>query len=81
MPRLTITLSEEKHQALKEMALRQGKSIRKIIEAHLDFYGVKTEDQARMILEQARQNAKMTEEEAIALAVSETRSYRKKHST
>ena len=40
MTRLTITLSDERHRALRETASRRNTSIRRIIEESLDFYGV-----------------------------------------
>ncbi len=42
MARITITLSDEKHRAIKEAAARQGKTIGEIIDESLDFYGIKT---------------------------------------
>jgi len=39
---LTITLSDECHQALRETVARQHKSIRAIIEASLHFYSIKS---------------------------------------
>lgn len=78
MPRLTITLSEEKHHALKEASLLRGKTIRQLVEESLDYYGIKSADQAVLILEQARQNAAMEEEQAMALALKETQAYRKR---
>ncbi len=41
MPRLTITLPPEKHRALKEASVRQGKTIRSLVEESLDAYGNK----------------------------------------
>ena len=38
MPRLTISLSEERHRALKEAAVRRGKTIGQLIEESLDDY-------------------------------------------
>jgi hypothetical protein len=40
MPRLTITLPPEKHRALKEASVRQGKTIRSLVEESLDAYGI-----------------------------------------
>ena len=40
MTRLTITLSDERHWALKEAALNRRKSIASLIEESPDFYGL-----------------------------------------
>ncbi len=54
MGRLTISLSDERHLALKEAAARQHKSIREIIENSLDYYGIKTKKSARDYVAMAR---------------------------
>lgn len=41
-PRLTITLSNERQRALKQASARSGKTIRELIEASLDAYGIKS---------------------------------------
>ena len=45
MSRLTITLSEERHRALKEAAARRDTSMSRIIEESLEFYGVKAKEE------------------------------------
>ena len=76
MPRLTITLSSEKHQALKETAARRGKTIRSLVEESLDAYGIKTTGQARALVARARAASRLTETDASRLAVHETRTHR-----
>jgi hypothetical protein len=76
MPRLTITLSEERHRALKEAAIRRGKTIRELIEESLDYYGIKTTQKAAELVTRARRRASLTESEAVELATQETRSAR-----
>ena len=76
MPRLTITLSPEKHRALKETAVRRGKTIRSLVEESLDAYGVKTTSEAAALVARARAQSAVTEKEAMRLAVSETRARR-----
>ena len=76
MGRLTITLDDALHQALKETATRQGRSIGKIIEEGLLLRGIKPFEGARELVARAREHAKMNEEDALALGVSETRSAR-----
>jgi predicted transcriptional regulator len=76
MTRLTITLDDALHQALKEAAARQGRSIGKIIEEGLLLRGIKPMTSARDLVARARQQAGMDEADAIALAVEETRRHR-----
>jgi hypothetical protein len=78
MRRLTITLSAEKHQALKETAARRGMTIGSLIEESLDAYGIKTTTQAAALVARARARAGMKEPEAIKLAVEETRAHRRR---
>ena len=73
MSRLTITLDDELHHALKETAARQGRSINAIIEESLRFRGIRDRASARALVGRARQNAGMSDQEAVDLAVSETR--------
>ena len=77
MPRLTITLSPEKHRALKETAVRRGTTIRSLVEESLDAYGIKTLSQATALVARARKRSGMTEPEALKLAVAETRAHRR----
>lgn len=76
MSRLTITLDDDLHQALKETAARQGRSIGKIIEESLVLRGIKSMAHARQLVEQARIRAGYSDEEAIRLAVEETHTHR-----
>ena len=76
MSRLTITLSEERHRALKEAAAKRGKSIGALIEESLEFYGIKSSRSAAELVAQARMRAGMDEMDALALAAEETREER-----
>jgi hypothetical protein len=78
MPRLTITLSTERHRALKETAARRGKTIRSLVEESLDAYGVKSTSQAETLVARARARSGRTESEAIRLAVEETKAQRRR---
>jgi hypothetical protein len=78
MRRLTISLSSERHQALKETAARRGQTIGSLIEESLDAYGIKTASQAAALVARARERAGMREAEAIKLAVEETRAHRRR---
>lgn len=76
MSRLTITLDDELHQALKQAAARQGRSIGSIIEEALELRGIKPTATARALVDRARHAAAMNEDEAMDLAVTETRAGR-----
>ena len=77
MSRLTISLDDAMHQALKEAAARQGRSIGKIIEEGLILRGIKPVSTARDLVAKARARSKMTEDQALQLAVEEVRAERK----
>ncbi len=76
--RLTITLDDSIHQALKEAAARQGRSIGKIIEEGLILRGIKPIESARQLVARARCNAACDNDEALNIAVEETRAARKR---
>ncbi len=69
MPRMTITLSQERQQALKEAAARRGTTITAIIDESLELAGIVPRRNAWDILAKAGRNANMSEEEAMALAL------------
>lgn len=76
MSRLTITLDDALHQALKETAARQGRSIGKIIEEGLLLRGIKPAESARQLVARARARAGLDDAEANRLALEETRTAR-----
>ena len=78
MARLTITLSDERHRALKEAATRRNKSIGQIIEESLEFFGIKTGDEAARLVAQARRRAGKREKQALEIGVRETRAARRR---
>ena len=80
MTRLTITLDDALHQALKEAAARQGRSIGKIIEEGLLLRGIKPMTSARDLVDRARHQADLGENEASDLAALETRAHRSRRS-
>lgn len=73
MRRISITLSDELHQALKETAARQRRSITSIIEESLRFRGIRPQADARQLVAAARARCTLSEDEALQLAVEETR--------
>ena len=76
MSRLTITLDDSLHQALKQAAARQGRSIGKIIEEGLLLRGIKPIESARQLVSRARRQAGLSDDEAMQLALDETRAAR-----
>jgi hypothetical protein len=78
MARLTITLSDERHRALREAAVQRGKTIGQLIEESLQFYGIKSARSADELVAKARARASLTEAQALRLAVAETRAARRR---
>jgi hypothetical protein len=78
MSRLTITLSEARYRALKEAAVQRDKTIGQLIEESLDFYGIKTREDARVLVRRARAHSKLTEDQALAVAQEQVRAVRRK---
>ena len=76
MSRLTITLDDDLHRALRETAARQGRSIGSIIEESLRLRGIQTQDSARALVEKARKRAALEPDAALELGVEETRAVR-----
>lgn len=76
--RLTITLDDDLHRAVKETAVRQGCSIGTIIAESLQFRGIKSMESARQLVSRVRSASKLNEEEATRLALEETHSHRSK---
>ena len=78
MPRLTITLPERTHRALKEAAARQNRSMASIVEESLELRGIQPCETAVEIVARAQANAGLTDYEAMATAIEETRRHREK---
>ena len=78
MARLTVTLRDDLHRALKEAAARRCKTIGELLEESLDFYGIKSMESAEELVARARDNARMSEQDAMALAVAETKAHRRR---
>ena len=76
MTRLTITLDDALHRALKEASARQGRSIGKIIEEGLQLRGIKPMASARDLVAKARQQSALDSSAAMELALEETRMQR-----
>ena len=78
MSRLTITLPDDLHRALKETAARRNVPIGDLIAESLDFYGIKSTESARNLVARARQNSQLAEDEALRLAQREVRAVRRR---
>ncbi len=76
MPRLTIRLKERTHRALREAAARQGRSMGALVEESLALRGILPLDKAQEIVARARAAAGLSDDEAMAIAVRETRLHR-----
>ena len=77
MPRLTISLANRMHRALKEAAARQNRSMSSIIEESLELRGIQPHDSAREVVAKARARSGLNADDAMALAVEETKRFRK----
>lgn len=78
MSRLTITLSEARYKALREAAVQRGKTLGQLIDESLDFYGIKSREEARDLVHRARARSELTEEQALAVAQEQVRAVRRK---
>lgn len=76
MSRLTITLSEPRYRALKEAAAQRDKTIGQLIDESLDFYGIKSREQALDLVRQARTRSTLSDAQALTLAQEEVRAVR-----
>jgi len=76
MPRMTITLSEERQRALKETAARRGTTITALVDESLELAGIRTRESAQQIVARARANSGFSDAEAMELALRETASAR-----
>lgn len=73
MSRLTITLSEPRYRALKQAAALRDKTIGQLIDESLDFYGIKSHEQALDLVRRARESSLLSQEQALTLAQDEVR--------
>ncbi len=78
MSRLTITISDLRYRALKEASAQRDKTIGQIIEESLEFYGIKTREDARALVQRARAHSGLSLAAALALAGKEVKLARKR---
>lgn len=69
MSRLTITLEESRYRALKEAAAVRNKTIGQLIDESLEFYGIKSREQAMSLVRRARQASNLDDDAAMAVAL------------
>lgn len=69
MSRLTITLDESRYRALKEAAAQRHKTIGQLIDESLEFFGIKSHDQALELVRRARERTGLSDDQAMALAL------------
>ena len=78
MRRLTITLSDERHTALKQAAARRHVTIGALIDESLERAGIKTSEAAASLVAVARRRSALGEAAAVKLALRETRAARRR---
>ncbi|MGH8556660.1 MAG: hypothetical protein ACRESZ_04200 [Methylococcales bacterium] len=76
MHRVTITLSDERYQALKEASTKYHKSLTTLIDESLEHYGIKNARTTQSLVATARARASLSESSAINLALEEIRAER-----
>jgi len=76
MKRLSIILNDHLHRGLKEAAARECRSVSSIIEESLRLRGIKSLSSARDLVRRAREQASLDQDEALEVAVEETRAER-----
>ena len=77
MSRLTVTLPDELHRALKASAAARGATIGEQVAERIVAYGLKAREEAESLVARARARAGLSGERALALATRETRAARR----
>jgi hypothetical protein len=77
MSRLTITLSEARYRALKQASAQRAKTIGQLIDESLEFYGIKSREEAVDLVRRARAHSKLSDEQAQAVALEHVRAVRR----
>lgn len=77
MARVTITLPDELHRALKEAAAVRGRTIGELVAESVVSYGIKPREEAERLVARARRRAGLDEAAALELARRETRAARR----
>ena len=66
------------YRALKEASALRDKTIGQLIDESLDFYGIKSRQDARDLVHRARAHSKLSEDQAVAVAQEQFRALRRK---
>lgn len=74
MSRLTISLTEARYRALKEASAQRDKTIGQRIDESLEFYGIKSREDARDLVLRAR--SKLADDQALAVAQDQVQTVR-----
>ena len=77
MTRVTLSLPDELHRALKEAAATRGRTLGELVAESVVAYGIKPREEAERLVERARRRSSLTPARALALAVRETRAARR----
>lgn len=77
MARLTITLPDARHRALKQAAAQRAKTIGQLIDESLEFYGVRSGEEALELVRRARRKSGLDDKGAQTLALNEVRAARR----
>ena len=77
MARLTICLPDDLHQALMEAAARRRRPIGELVAESLGHYPIKTSAAASELVAKARARSALGSDEALRVAVEETRRARR----
>jgi predicted transcriptional regulator len=72
MARLTVTLDDAVHQAVKEAAARRRRTDGELIDKSLRCYGIKRQEDFEQLVVAARERSGLAGDEAMELAVRET---------
>jgi hypothetical protein len=62
----------------RHSSVRRNKTIGQLIDASLDYYGIKSREDARDLVRRARAHSKLTEAQALAVAQEQTQAVRRK---
>ena len=76
MSRLTITLPDTRYHALKQAAAQRNKTIGQLIDESLDFYGIKSQNDALELVRQVRLRSQLDDAQALEFAANEVRQAR-----
>ena len=77
MSRLTLSLPDELHRALKEAAAARGTTIGDLVAESVVAYGIKPREAAERLVARVRNRAGLPEAKALGLALREVRSVRR----